>query len=358
MSQGRTTGWALGTVTAAMMAAGAAVGVLLERAMIERAFGVGADIDADEELGGIHGDPVTVMADDGVALYAEVDEPGDPAVADPTIVFSHGYALSMDEWHFQRRDLAGLGRLVFWDQRSHGRSGRALMASHTVDQLGRDLAAVIEALAPTGPIVLVGHSMGGMTMMALADQHPEWFGDRIVGAALLATSSGRMRDVPFGLPAPVAARMVNRVDGFAAALHARAEMLDKRRARASDLSLLLMKVYSFGGRTSAAHTEFVMDMVDSTRLDVMAEYLPEFNRHDKATALPVFQNVETLVMVGDSDLLTPPEHSVEIVRQVPGAEFVLVPATGHMIASERYPEVNRQLSELVARVRLSLQSPP
>ena len=90
----------------------------------------------------------------------------------PTIVFSHGYALSLDSWHFQRKALRGRYRLVFWDQRGHGRSATGPHGSATIDQIGRDLARVIEALAPDGPLVLVGHSMGGMTVMSLAEQDP------------------------------------------------------------------------------------------------------------------------------------------------------------------------------------------
>jgi len=63
----------------------------------------------------------------------------------------------MDCWHFQRRDLGRLGRLVFYDQRSHGASGRSPREHSTIDQLGADLFAVLRTVAPDGPIVLVGH---------------------------------------------------------------------------------------------------------------------------------------------------------------------------------------------------------
>ena len=46
---------------------------------------------------------------------------------------------------------------------------------------------------PTGDVVLVGHSMGGMAIMAFAERHPETFADRVAGVALIATTAGRMR---------------------------------------------------------------------------------------------------------------------------------------------------------------------
>ena len=80
--------------------------------------------------------------------------------------------------------------MVLYDQRSHGRSERAPRESCTIEQLGHDLDAVIRALAPEGPLVLVGHSMGGMTIMALAEQNPELFTERVVGVALVVDVGG------------------------------------------------------------------------------------------------------------------------------------------------------------------------
>ena len=121
------------------------------------------------------------------------------------MVFCHGYCLSQDSWHFQRGALRGTVRTVYWDQRSHGRSarGHAQMDGTepvTIDLLGRDLKAVLDAAVPEGPIVLVGHSMGGMTVMALADQFPRFVTERVVGVALIGTSAGRLSEVAFGLP--------------------------------------------------------------------------------------------------------------------------------------------------------------
>ena len=105
---------------------------------------------------------------------------GGSADAPVTVVFVHGYCLRMESWHFQRRQLerrwGAAVRMVFYDQRGHGRSGTPSVASCTIGQLGRDLDAVLRSVAPDGPVVLVGHSMGGMTILALARQRPELFG--------------------------------------------------------------------------------------------------------------------------------------------------------------------------------------
>ena len=330
-------------------AAGAAVGTYAERSLMAHYFD---DSDSDQEFGGLRGDLRQVIADDGTVLHAEVDEPDDPARGDVTIVFSHGYSLNLDTWHYQRDALRGHARLVFWDQRSHGRSSTGPRGSHTIDQLGPDLFRVIEALAPTGVVLLVGHSMGGMTVMSLAAEHPELFGERVRGVALIATSAGHLSDVTLRLP-PAAARLLQQnTERLAALLEASSAGIDRNRTRTTDLNLLLTKRYSFGPqRVSREHTRFVADLLGSTPIDVVAQFLPAFSRHDKESALDALERARVLVMVGDADALTPEAHSQEIVDHVPGADLIILPGTGHMIISERHAAVNRRLMQLLNEIR-------
>src|SRR5690606_31341652 len=81
-----------------------------------------------------------VVADDGVPLHVEVDEPAEVDPDRPTLVFCHGYTLDLRSWVYQRRAMREAGyRVVVWDQRGHGSSGVAESDTYHVDQLGRDL---------------------------------------------------------------------------------------------------------------------------------------------------------------------------------------------------------------------------
>ena len=111
----------------------------------------------------------TVTTDDGVPLHVEVDGDEDAPL---TVVFSHGFTARLAEWELQRAALRDRARLVLWDQRGHGRSGWTQLTDATIDRTGRDLGQVLDAVAPTGPVVLAGHSMGGMSILALARQRP------------------------------------------------------------------------------------------------------------------------------------------------------------------------------------------
>jgi pimeloyl-ACP methyl ester carboxylesterase len=344
-----------GAVAVTALGLGALIGAVAERSLLR---GSGPSLGEDpEDLGSLHGAVVTVVTEDGVELQVEVDEPtdgdGDDVPVDDglTVVFCHGYALSMDAFHYQRRDLRGKARLVFYDQRSHGHSGRAEFDSHHIDQLGRDLYAVIDAVAPTGPLMLVGHSMGGMTVMALADQRPELFAERVFGVALIATTAGGLTSGMLGLPGALGPAIHRLGPAVAATLARRKSLVEKSGWSTSDLGLLLTRIYSFGSTGTDEEGRFVASMLSSTPVDVVAEFLPALQEHDKHAALSVLEGVELLVVVGDRDRLTPKPFSDEIVRRVPGAEYVVVPDAGHMVLIEKHEVVDEHLLALLDRVR-------
>jgi len=338
-------------VAAGLMAVGAAAGVVAERAVVAKAGR--ADREGDEPFGHLRGQPLTVESD-GTMLHVEVEPCTRANPEGITVVFCHGYALNQDCWHYQRRDLRALGDLVFWDQRSHGRSGRSVAETNTIDQLGRDLKVVLDTVAPTGPIVLVGHSMGGMTIMQLALDHPELFGSRIRGVALLSTSPGGIRDISLGLP-PMAAKSLHRVLPVTAALLVRnADVVEMGRSRVNDLSLLFTRLYSFGSSASPAVADFTHRMLGETSIEVVAEFLPTLQRHQRQAALHTLAAVPSLVMVGQGDRMTPAEHSLDMARRLPHSELEIMADSGHMMILEHYQQVNHQLRGLLARVRAEL----
>jgi pimeloyl-ACP methyl ester carboxylesterase len=218
-----------------------------------------------------------------------------------------------------------------------------------VDQCGADLRAVVEAVAPTGPLVLVGHSMGGMTVMALAGEHPELVAERVVGVGLLATSSGGLADDSWGLNGPVSGVAHKLAPTAVRTLTRAPRLVDRSRRIGSDLEQLLVKRYSYASAVPAALVRFTSAMIAATPIDVVSGFLPGFDLHDKAEALAALDGLEALVLTGDEDLLTPPEHSEAIVRRLPGAEHVVVPHAGHMVMLEHPDVVNLHLGDLLDR---------
>jgi pimeloyl-ACP methyl ester carboxylesterase len=337
----------IATASVAGAAAVLAAGVAVERRLVGRARRA-ADPFVGVRFGDRHTAPITVTANDGVRLHVEID--GD-AHSDLTVVFVHGFTLSMDCWHFQRRDLADDARLVFYDQRSHGASGRSPREHATIDQLGEDLYAVLQAVVPTGPVVVVGHSMGGMTALALADSHPELFGDRIVGVGLVGTSAGAIAETILGIPGFVGRALRPVAPGVIRAANRRAQLIEQGRRAGSDVAFMLTRRLSYGGNPPPSLVAFVEQMIAGTSVEVMTEFFDTFLDHDKLEALKVLDGVATVIACGDRDLMTPAKNSHVMADALPDAELLVVPGAGHMVMLERSAVINGACRRLFARAR-------
>lgn len=326
-----------------------AAGVLVDRRISRRRRAVSAEVD---QLGSLRGDVWSVTADDGVSLHCEVDEVApDPAGAQlhrmPTLVFVHGFTCNLHTWHFQRLHFRGRRRMVLYDQRSHGQSGRSSRENATVEQLARDLLTVVDSLAPDDQLVLVGHSMGGMAILALADLHPELFGTRVVGVALCSTSGGAMAlHKVLGLPGPFGAQLPGRVIALAAKAPT---LVDRARRAGSNIGYVTIGAFAFGTPVPGAYVELVDEMIASTSFEVISEFFPSIEAHDKYDALHALAAVPTYIFCGTRDRITPVSHSRDLHHLVAGSTLVEYEHGGHMVPLEFHDPFNDSLDELCAR---------
>lgn len=349
---GRVWGIAAGAVGVA--AAGTAVGVARRNRRIE---------DNDEvspDFGSLRSTPVMVVAEDGVPLHVEVDEVTEPEPgsklrwprrrADPqvTVVFAHGYCLNLDCWYFQRAAYRGRVRTVFYDQRSHGRSGRSSHTNATIEQLARDLKQVLDHVAPDGPVVLVGHSMGGMTIIALAEEFPELFGDRVVGVGLVSTTAGGL-DVGKLLLPMFPARLSGQVTHRAVrTLHRGHLAVDSARRVGAAIARVGTDLFAFGDEVPSGYVDFVDEMLSSTPFEVVAEFFPSFSSLDKFHAVKVLSRIPTFIICGTTDRLTSIGHSRKLHHLIPGSHLLECEGAGHMVLLERHDQVTAELDELIS----------
>ncbi|WBB74502.1 alpha/beta hydrolase [Micromonospora sp. WMMD1128] len=332
-------------------AAGLAAGVASERVLVRRLKNDPADRYAHEVFDRQRYDEAYELEmPDGTDIHVEVVEPTRPVAGHPTVVLVHGFCLDMGTFHFQRKMLADRGdyRVVAYDQPGHGRSGRLETGEYDLAALGRTLRRVLDEVAPEGPLVLVGHSMGGMTIMALAELCPELFGDRVVGTVLMATSGGLAAETKLVAPAllgrvgaPVLHMMSN-------ATRYGGTVIDKARRSTSNVAWLLTRRYGFGTpKPSPALVSYVEMMNSRTSADTVTRYLRTLATHSRFPALAALAGTPVLVIVGDKDMITPVTHSEEIVRRLPEAEFVQIHDSGHVVMLEHADEVNAALARFL-----------
>jgi pimeloyl-ACP methyl ester carboxylesterase len=292
----------------------------------------------------LSGRTVPVTADDGVALHVEVH--GDEQ-AQGTVVLAHGYVLSNRLWDRQvealleaRPDL----RVVTYDQRGHGRSQRGERKRSTIEQLAHDLRAVLDATAPTGPVVLAGHSMGGMTLMALAEQYPELLGPRVVGVGLVATSSGDLDKLTLGFPEPVSARVRA---GLPKSMARAARWEDAGRR---PLPMPFLKPVLFGTQPDPADVRRTLQVIAGCSAHTFADFFETFTLHARLDALAAMASVPVMILIGTKDRLCPIAHSRTMAGALPHAALHVYPGAGHMLQLERAAEVSARLVELASVV--------
>jgi pimeloyl-ACP methyl ester carboxylesterase len=326
-------------------AVGSLAGVTVARSVTRRVSDDDPYEDEDFEL--LDADrSFVVTTEDGVPLAVREVGPEDAAL---TVVFAHGFCLRMGAFHFQRARLTEQWgpqvRMVFYDQRGHGQSGNAAPESYTVDQLGRDLDVVLAVMAPRGPVVLVGHSMGGMTVLSHARQFPRAYPTRIVGVALVASAAEGVARSPLGeiLKNPV-------LEGARFAARYAPKTVHRTRGAARAVIGPVLRAASYGDtRISPSVVAFSERMMHDTSIATLVGFLHALEVHDETAGLTALAKVPTLVVCGDRDLLTPMDCSERMADELPDNELVIIGGAGHLVQLEQPEIVNDALVRLVER---------
>lgn len=289
---------------------------------------------------------VSVTTPDGLALAAR--QIG-PEVADMTVILLHGLLGDRHSWRCQTDHLSSRHpdiRIIAYDQRGHGRSGRGCALSNTLGQLARDLDAVIDSTTPNGYIVLIGHSMGAMTILQYLQHHQSRNTHRITGVGLIAAAAADI--TRHGLGRFLATRLGGGACARAAHVPPSAESVRTTAVRATEP---IWRLVAKKAPTLAA-------LINAPQLPIVAGFLDSISHFDGTAAYRTLRRTPTLIMCGTVDRVTPPHHSAAIAAAVSAAEFVDVPGAGHMLMLDRPDVVNDRLDALLERVRRELAPRP
>lgn len=294
----------------------------------------------------------SVWADDGTALAAWADgfeSSVDRSDAPLTYVLAHGWTLDHTSWD---RVAVGLlattpgARVVRWDQRGHG-SSAAGPRRPTIKRLGDDLATVIRQLAPEGDLVLAGHSMGGMTILACAGRYPELVAGRVKGVGLVSTAGalhaadGLDLSRGLGLPKrfrPAASLALPWVMRGLAALPGRAPVPGQR--------VTGTRALLFGDSPDPSDIAHTHAVIAANPASTLGRFYVALRRHDELAVLAHLGDIPTSIMVGTHDRLTPQHFSHALAERLPHASLHVLEGAGHMLTLERTEQVVSRLLTL------------
>lgn len=288
----------------------------------------------------------TVITDDGIALQCR-DYPCTTGKPAHTVTLTHGFCLDQHSWDWQvealQRDWSHLCRVITFDQRGHGTSQAAPMASYTIDRLGTDVTQVLDTLGVRGSATLAGHSMGAMALMsylsAAADSRPV----DPAGLVLVGTAGGALTR-----------RGIGRVLAFPAleSIVALAAHVPGRYAPSTVRALVRPVcglVSHIAGLHRAEHDALLgtaLRALTHTDLRAAAGFLVSLRDFDQRATLPDI-TAHTVVVSGAMDMLTPPAFGAELAAAIPGATHVLRHESGHMLLGDAPHAVTTALNRTI-----------
>lgn len=276
-----------------------------------------------------------------IAVYEYGPPDGDP------VVLVHGFAVSARYWHPQINGLADRFRVIAYDQRGHGRSeiGGGSMSN---DHLGQDLAAVLEhAVAESRPAVVVGHSMGGMSVMSWATQYPSEVGRHARSIMLAGTAAtAPVMKGPVRLASPVT--LLRRVQYEAAWLAFRAIHRPGGDLLMHSGMVAAGAVFPGASRAQLAFLGEILRDTDWRTREKVGRALENLNVARGLSAM----SVPVAVLVGGRDRLTPPRLAVPLAEALHHAgsleRFETWRNATHLLNWEQPHRFNAVIADLAA----------
>jgi len=295
------------------------------------------------------GRALTITSADGTRLHAEAFG----CEGGPSVVLAHGWTESLMFWTYVIEQLGRKGfRVVAYDLRGHGASGRAVGDDYSVARFGEDVEAVLAGTVPAGERATVaGHSLGAISITAWAGEHDVCA--RASAVALINAGVGELLAEQLLIPVPALANAVNRAFGPDGVLGARAPLP----RFSTPITHALVRYAAFGPTASPAQVAFYERMLIACPPDVRATVGIALSELALRGAVPRL-TVPALVVAGDRDRLTPPSHARRIAAHLPRlARLMILEQTGHMAPLERPLAVSEALAQLAAEDRAVVAVP-
>lgn len=255
----------------------------------------------------------------------------------PQIVFVHGWMGTHHVWDWVVEALDGAAHMVTFDLPFHGQSGAPKPDTIDLDFFGDALVSVIDEVLPAGPVVLVGHSLGGMVLLNALRRHPDTLGQRLAASVLVSTAAS------FTDTATTLVRVARPLfDGTQAALTRWVSSVTGRGlnwavTHDSDLVWLFAKKVQ-GRRANPAVTYGVVQAVRAAHTQALTTLAPSVLTLDERDGLAVAATRPLCVVAGTDDWLTP-RSVTEMFASASGAEVVMCDAVGHVAPKEAADQV-------------------
>ena len=294
----------------------------------------------------------TIAGAHGASLY--VESHGDPAA--PPLILIHGWGMDSTIWSYARAHLARRFRVIVWDLPGLGRSTVQTREAVDLGSFAANLKSVI-GLAGGRPVVLVGHSIGGMTIQTLARDEPAFFHRAVAGAVLLNTTHTNPLETMIlsGLVKALRWPVLEPVMRLAIWLQPLAWLVAWQSYFSG--SAHMANRLGFGRFVTRSQLEHTTLLATRNPPGILAKGNLAMFRWDATDALPDIAT-PVLVMGGDKDIVTKLEASETIATTIPGARLQVVEGVNHMGFLEQSEIYDAAIAAFAASVQPAPEAIP
>ncbi|HET7772123.1 MAG TPA: alpha/beta hydrolase [Chloroflexota bacterium] len=256
----------------------------------------------------------------------------------PTVVLTHGWGTDSTEWYYAKRSLGTRFRVLVWDMRGLGNSTRSPSNDYRVSTLAADLDAVVALAAGDAPVILVGHSLGGVSSLALCRHFPECLAPAGQVAGLVLVNST--------YTSPLATTTAS---GFFSAVRKPVleplllltiwlwpvMWLSAWLSYLNGTAHLLSWLTGFAGRPPRRQLDFTTRLGAKAHPAVLARGMLAAFRCDETAALAAVK-VPALVITGEGDRVLVPQASARISAALPQAQLLSLADARHQALLQRH----------------------
>jgi pimeloyl-ACP methyl ester carboxylesterase len=259
--------------------------------------------------------------------------------------------LNKESWNIQMRQLIRRWgnniRIISYDHRGHGDSGNAAMHTYRIDRLADDLAELLVALGVTGPLTLVGHSMGGMTALAYLGRPASKRPVEPESLVLVATAAGNLGSHGLGrlLSTPVTNLLYHLVNHMP-----RAGTDEVVQFLARPVCAAVTRHSGYGQAPPKSLVAMSAATINATPSTTKVGFLPGLKNYDCTQTLSSI-TAKTTIISGGADKLTPMCHARQLAAGIPGATLIHRPTAGHTLLHEIPQIVTAAINSAIAAGR-------
>ena len=262
----------------------------------------------------------------------------------PALIFTHGWGTDSTEWYAVKQQMSDRFHIIVWDLPGVGESTQPQNNDYSLEKFASDLDAVIN-LVENKPVILVGHSIGGMVTLTFCRLFPEALGTRVAGLALVHTTyinpvrTTTLAALNTALERPLIVPLLHVMIWLSPLVRVLNWL-----SFLNGSSHLSTKLSGFAGTETWQQVNFASRYGLYLSPAVLARGMFGMLRYDATKTLATI-HIPTLVVAADRDPVCKPDASERISQDVPTAELTpLVPAK-HMGFMEHHTQFATLLGE-------------